>query len=53
MLHAVHFNKGCYLGQEIVERVRSRGHVNRMLVRLVDGWPAAAGPRHRGGRREP
>jgi aminomethyltransferase len=29
---AVHFQKGCYLGQEIVERVRSRGHVNRMLV---------------------
>lgn len=33
-LHAVHFNKGCYLGQEIVERIRSRGHVNRLLVRL-------------------
>jgi len=23
------FTKGCYTGQEIVERVRSRGHVNR------------------------
>jgi len=32
--HAVHFNKGCYLGQEVVERVRSRGHVNRLLVGL-------------------
>ena len=31
---ALHFNKGCYLGQEIVERVRARGHVNRLLVRL-------------------
>ena len=31
---ALHFNKGCYLGQEIVERVRSRGHVNRQLVGL-------------------
>ncbi|MEN6534442.1 MAG: glycine cleavage T C-terminal barrel domain-containing protein [Bryobacteraceae bacterium] len=31
---ALHFNKGCYLGQEIVERIRSRGHVNRCLVRL-------------------
>jgi folate-binding protein YgfZ len=31
---AVHFAKGCYLGQEIVERIRSRGHVNRMLVKL-------------------
>jgi len=34
LLHAVHNNKGCYLGQEIVERVRSRGHVNRVLTRL-------------------
>lgn len=30
--HALHFNKGCYLGQEIVERVRSRGQVHRVLV---------------------
>jgi folate-binding protein YgfZ len=30
--HALHFQKGCYLGQEIVERVRSRGHINRLLV---------------------
>ena len=34
VLRAVHFNKGCYIGQEIVERIRSRGHVNRLLVRL-------------------
>ena len=34
-MHALHFSKGCYLGQEIVERVRSRGHVNRMLARLT------------------
>ncbi|QOY91546.1 CAF17-like 4Fe-4S cluster assembly/insertion protein YgfZ [Paludibaculum fermentans] len=33
-LQAVHFNKGCYLGQEIVERVRSRGQVNRLLTKL-------------------
>lgn len=25
----ISFQKGCYMGQEIVERVRSRGHVNR------------------------
>jgi tRNA-modifying protein YgfZ len=31
-LHAVHFNKGCYLGQEIVERVRSRAQVHRLLT---------------------
>jgi folate-binding protein YgfZ len=35
LLHAVNFNKGCYLGQEIVERVRSRGAVHRFLVRLA------------------
>ncbi len=27
--HALHFHKGCYLGQEIVERIRSRGAVHR------------------------
>jgi folate-binding protein YgfZ len=32
---ALHFGKGCYLGQEIVERVRSRGQVHRMLMPLV------------------
>lgn len=31
-LHGVHFSKGCYLGQEIVERVRSRGQVHRLLT---------------------
>jgi folate-binding protein YgfZ len=31
-IHALHFQKGCYLGQEIVERIRSRGHVNRLLM---------------------
>jgi len=30
----ISFNKGCYTGQEIVERVRSRGHVNRKRVSL-------------------
>ncbi len=32
VLRAVHANKGCYLGQEIVERVRARGQVHRLLV---------------------
>jgi folate-binding protein YgfZ len=31
----VSYTKGCYTGQEIVERVRSRGQVNRRRVRLV------------------
>jgi folate-binding protein YgfZ len=29
---ALHFTKGCYLGQEIVERIRSRGSVHRTLT---------------------
>jgi folate-binding protein YgfZ len=32
--HALHFHKGCYLGQEIVERVRSRGLIQRVLKAL-------------------
>ncbi|HMH12415.1 MAG TPA: hypothetical protein VK578_04850 [Edaphobacter sp.] len=28
---ALHFAKGCYLGQEIVERIRSRGNVHRVF----------------------
>ena len=53
----ISYTKGCYTGQEIVERVRSRGHVNRKRVGLrfdganevpagtelfADGSPAAA-----------
>ncbi len=30
-VRALHFTKGCYLGQEIVERIRSRGSVHRHL----------------------
>jgi tRNA-modifying protein YgfZ len=30
----INYEKGCYTGQEIVERVRSRGHVNRRLAEL-------------------
>ncbi|MBI3645883.1 MAG: aminomethyl transferase family protein, partial [Acidobacteriales bacterium] len=30
----ISYTKGCYTGQEIVERVRSRGHANRRRVRL-------------------
>lgn len=33
-MQAVSFSKGCYLGQEIVERIRARGHVNRLLRRI-------------------
>jgi folate-binding protein YgfZ len=33
--HALHFAKGCYLGQEIVERIRSRGQVHRQFTPLT------------------
>jgi len=32
---AVSFQKGCYLGQEVVCRLEMRGHVQRQLVRLA------------------
>jgi aminomethyltransferase len=43
--HAVHSNKGCYLGQEIVERVRAQGQVHRLLapVRIAAAEPPQAG----------
>jgi folate-binding Fe-S cluster repair protein YgfZ len=28
----LHFTKGCYVGQEIVERIRSRGNVHRKFT---------------------
>jgi folate-binding protein YgfZ len=40
---ALHFAKGCYLGQEIVERIRSRGNVHRIFsaFRLEGNLPPA------------
>jgi folate-binding protein YgfZ len=40
---ALHFSKGCYLGQEIVERIRSRGNVHRTFsgFELHGALPAA------------
>jgi tRNA-modifying protein YgfZ len=36
---AISYTKGCYLGQEIISRIKSLGHVNRHLrgVRLING----------------
>jgi folate-binding protein YgfZ len=39
---AVSFTKGCFLGQELVCRIDTRGHVNRFLRRVHDvegDWP--------------
>jgi folate-binding protein YgfZ len=50
----VSFTKGCYLGQEIVERVRSRGHVNRKLrgLLLEGALPARHGDAIRAGEKQ-
>ena len=44
-LSIVSFTKGCYTGQEIVERVRSQGRVNRLLTPIeidADALPSNA-----------
>ncbi len=50
-LQAVHFSKGCYLGQEIVERVRSRAQIHRVLrpVEIETMQPPAAGAKFKSG----
>ncbi len=41
---ALHFSKGCYIGQEIVERIRSRGSVHRKFTGFeIQGELPAAG----------
>lgn len=39
----LNFHKGCYTGQEVVERIRSRGHTNRTWVGLRCEAPVEAG----------
>jgi aminomethyltransferase len=33
--YALHYTKGCYIGQEIVERIHARGQVHRGLAGLI------------------
>jgi len=40
----ISYSKGCYTGQEIVERVRSRGQVNRQRVQLLFSGNAVPEP---------
>jgi folate-binding protein YgfZ len=53
-MRALNFNKGCYVGQEIVERIRSRGNVHRKFTSfLVEGSGAiAAGSKVLSGEKE-
>src|SRR5260370_19510706 len=43
-MRALNFNKGCYVGQEIVERIRSRGNVHRKFTGFVVEGAAAIPP---------
>jgi folate-binding protein YgfZ len=41
---ALNFNKGCYIGQEIVERIRARGSVHKVITGFeVDGPAPSTG----------
>ena len=41
--HAVSYTKGCFIGQEIVARIRSRGAVKRFLVQIRTEAPVSRG----------
>ena len=51
---ALNFNKGCYIGQEIVERIRSRGAVHRKFSGFVADadQPIASGMKILSGEKE-
>jgi folate-binding protein YgfZ len=51
---ALNFSKGCYVGQEIVERIRSRGAVHRKFSGFVahGGEPIAVGAKVVAGEKE-
>jgi folate-binding protein YgfZ len=51
---AISYSKGCYVGQEVMARIRSVGRIRRRLVRVRGGGPAPAlpSPLWRAGRRE-
>ena len=43
--HTTSFTEGCYIGQETVARIRTYGHVNRLLVGLRLSGTAPAVPK--------
>ena len=42
LLHGLDFDKGCYVGQEVVSRMRHRGKLRKRIVRLHLAGPAPA-----------
>ena len=51
---AISYSKGCYLGQEVMARLKSRGRVRRTLARAAGAGapPAVPAPLWRGDRKE-
>jgi len=39
----IDYHKGCYIGQEVISRLKSIGHVNRQLTGFVADTPISAG----------
>lgn len=39
----VSYNKGCYTGQEVLQRIHSRGHTNKTWVGLISDRPIPVG----------
>jgi folate-binding protein YgfZ len=42
LTNAISYNKGCYIGQEVIARATFRGHMNRKLAGLLLGTTEAA-----------
>ncbi|PTL84162.1 folate-binding protein YgfZ [Vitiosangium sp. GDMCC 1.1324] len=42
LTHAISYNKGCYIGQEVIARATFRGHMNRKLAGLLLGATEAS-----------
>jgi folate-binding protein YgfZ len=40
---AIDYSKGCYIGQEVISRIKSIGHVNRQLAGFAASEPLARG----------
>lgn len=40
---AISYAKGCFVGQEVVARIKNLGHVNRVAVRLAPSGPCEVG----------
>jgi len=50
--HALNFTKGCYIGQEIVERIRARAILHRTFTGfLIEGEPPQSGTKIKDGDR--